>query len=91
MVDHPDEIKAAHEGVRESRENLAGSRWPALLERLIPGSAEYGRELDAKVDLATADALEEAEAELQEAMAAQPEPSLIKHWSALGGQVPDPL
>ncbi|USX50616.1 hypothetical protein [Lentzea sp. HUAS12] len=91
VVDTPNEIKKAHEGVKQSREQLANSAASRLVEQIMPGSAEHGRQLDAEVDSSTAAALLEAEKELQESLSAEADHDLIDHWKKLGGALPVPV
>jgi hypothetical protein len=91
VLDHPDEIRKTHQAVQQSRERLTASPTVELVERLIPGLAEHGRQLDAEVDRSTTDAIRKADAEREEAMSAEPARMLIEHWVNLGGHLPDPL
>ncbi|MBY6679925.1 hypothetical protein HQ312_02565 [Rhodococcus sp. BP-316] len=62
-----------------------------LMEQLVPGWRESGRELDRRVAESLERTIDEAKAEYEAAMAVAPDPALVEHWRALGGAVPDPL
>ncbi|WP_394615253.1 hypothetical protein JNUCC0626_36435 [Lentzea sp. JNUCC 0626] len=91
VVDVPNEIRKAHEGVKQSREKLAASAASHLIEKAMPASAEHGKKLDAEVDKSTENALLEAEEELQDALSKAPDENLINHWRRLGGAMPSPV
>lgn len=62
-----------------------------LMESLIPGWKESGRELDRRVAEAMAKSIREADQELAEELAAPVKQDLVDHWKHLGGNLPEPL
>ena len=62
-----------------------------LVEALIPGSREQGRELNRRVNKSRKTFLANAETELERALAVSPKDSLVDHWRSLGGFVPTPM
>ncbi|MFD1151414.1 hypothetical protein [Saccharothrix hoggarensis] len=90
VITHPEEIRQTHADAKRSREEFAASPAGQLTEHLTPGSAEQGRQLEAKVDESTAKALEKADRKLQESLAVKPDERVVAHWRALGGIVPTP-
>lgn len=60
----------------------------ALMENLLPGWTESGRELNARVDEGSESAAREAEGRAARRLNTSPDPALIDHWTSLGGELP---
>ncbi len=63
----------------------------AFMEQLSPGWTAQGEELDRRIIESTEHTAREAEADLDEQLAATPKPEVVEHWNRLGGNLPDPL
>lgn len=76
--------------VQASREKLAGQ--DALMEHLMPGWKENGRQLDADVDESTDRSIKERQDAVEKMIqATTADDTLVDHWASLGGSVPQPL
>jgi hypothetical protein len=82
-----DDLRARAARTPEMRASLAPQ--DALMEKLLPGSAEYSRNLDAQIVESMERLAWEAEDDVAELLAAPVKPELVEHWKSLGGFVPD--
>jgi hypothetical protein len=60
-----------------------------LMDSLVPGWAESGEELDARVRASSEMVAREAMADLAEVLTAPVNAALAQHWVRLGGRLPD--
>ena len=81
---HAELIRRSQADVEQAQENLRANN--ELMERLIPGWTEHGRELDARIARSSEDAAARADREAEELLAGEPNPDLVSHWRGLGGQ-----
>lgn len=56
-----------------------------LIEQLMPGWTEHGRELDRRIAETSRQKADEADVEAAELLAGDPDPTLVEHWERLGG------
>lgn len=84
-----DEIRRSQQGYDESQAKIRASATGQLMERIMPGWATAGDELDAEVRNSVEAAAQRADAQLAEDLAAPAESALEQHWSALHGHLPD--
>jgi hypothetical protein len=89
LLDHADEIRRTSTNAQQAHAML--ERENQLREQLLPGSAEYGRQLNERIAESTANAIQEAEVAAAEVLAAAVDQALVEHWRSLGGRLPDPL
>jgi hypothetical protein len=82
-----DAITVHHMASEEAQAELRATQGE-LLEALIPGWNEQGRELAERVRASMKEAAFEAEEDLAEVIAAPVQPELAAHWQSLGGDVP---
>lgn len=90
VMQTPQNILKAQAASKDAHKALDASPTAELLERLMPGNAKEKQRLNAEADTATAQALDNAVAELEGALAAEPHPDLVEHWRHLGGTLPSP-
>lgn len=83
-----DELRAYSMASSEAQAELRATHGE-LLEHLLPGSTEYGEELDRRVRESTERVAREADDELAAVLAAPVQPALASHWQRLGGTLPD--
>lgn len=86
--DHPQNIARTHQKAAESHAAVVAANG-ALLEHLLPGWTERDRELEARVDESTREAIAQAGADLDQLLSGQDvDQTLVAHWTSLGGVVP---
>lgn len=88
-LDRPQELRRLMQEAENARAGLTSH--DELMEQLMPGWKEAGRRLEAGVDEAHAESVEEAEAEAASLLAAPADPDLVDFWRSMGGIVPNPV
>lgn len=83
-----DDIRLSQQAVDESQHRLRDSHG-ALMEHLMPGSNAIDQELADRVRESSDQAVREAEEDLAEVLAAPVNTEFARHWTALGGCLPD--
>lgn len=83
----PDELIRTHRTASNAQAQLAMSQGQ-LMEYLLPGWTPSTQELNARVDQSAGKVLDEAIAELDDAVHVPVKPELEQLWARLGGRIP---
>lgn len=86
----PVELATLSKASQESSERSRAAMPDELMEQLMPGWKEHGRHLDQEIAESMAEAIEEAQGELDELLASPVSDALRAHWLSLHGIVPRP-
>jgi hypothetical protein len=85
----PSELQRTHRDANNAQDELDASQGD-FLERRLPGNRQYMNELKARIDQGHQKVMDEALAELTEALDAPIKLELLEQWTSFGGQVPQP-
>lgn len=83
-VDRPASISRNYSELQKSEAALAGN--DEIMEALMPGWKNHGKQLSADVHQSTMASIRDAQADADALLAAEPKPDLVDHWKRMTGQ-----
>ncbi|MCS6576426.1 hypothetical protein NYS52_18010 [Curtobacterium flaccumfaciens pv. flaccumfaciens] len=82
------DLQQIHQDFAQSRAKAQTPAMEQFMESIMPGWIKRGEELDAQIDQSNAEFLRKANEGRAKLLAAAPQPDLVAHWEALGGDDP---